>query len=125
MTDELLDALARDIAPRPVRRVGPRLVLALGAGAFISLAGVLVLLGPRADYPAALTSAMFWTKLFYALTLAAVLFLPVVVLSPHNQCNCRCVMCDIWKIREPKRLHLRFWRLSAIRFVSLECDGWC
>jgi Fe-coproporphyrin III synthase len=31
-------------------------------------------------------------------------FLPVVVLSPHNQCNCRCVMCDIWKIREPKEI---------------------
>jgi Fe-coproporphyrin III synthase len=30
--------------------------------------------------------------------------LPVVVLSPHNQCNCRCVMCDIWKIREPKQI---------------------
>ena len=30
--------------------------------------------------------------------------LPVVVLSPHNQCNCRCVMCDIGKIREPKEI---------------------
>lgn len=27
---------------------------------------------------------------------------PVVVISPHNQCNCRCAMCDIWRIREPK-----------------------
>jgi MoaA/NifB/PqqE/SkfB family radical SAM enzyme len=23
--------------------------------------------------------------------------LPVLVLNPHNRCNCRCVMCDIWK----------------------------
>lgn len=23
--------------------------------------------------------------------------LPVVVLMPHSRCNCRCVMCDIWK----------------------------
>jgi MoaA/NifB/PqqE/SkfB family radical SAM enzyme len=30
--------------------------------------------------------------------------LPVVVLSPHNQCNCRCVMCDIWKIRDSKQI---------------------
>jgi MoaA/NifB/PqqE/SkfB family radical SAM enzyme len=30
--------------------------------------------------------------------------MPVVVISPHNQCNCRCVMCDIWKIREPKEI---------------------
>lgn len=30
--------------------------------------------------------------------------LPIVVLSPHNQCNCRCVMCDIWKIRKPEEI---------------------
>jgi len=23
--------------------------------------------------------------------------LPVLILNPHNRCNCRCVMCDIWK----------------------------
>lgn len=23
--------------------------------------------------------------------------LPVLILSPHSRCNCRCVMCDIWK----------------------------
>src|SRR5258708_12216037 len=32
--------------------------------------------------------------------------MPVVVISPHNQCNCRCVMCDIWKIRDPKEITL-------------------
>ncbi|MFL6450140.1 MAG: radical SAM protein [Bryobacteraceae bacterium] len=25
--------------------------------------------------------------------------LPVLVLYPHRRCNCRCVMCDIWKDR--------------------------
>jgi MoaA/NifB/PqqE/SkfB family radical SAM enzyme len=30
--------------------------------------------------------------------------MPVVVLFPHNQCNCRCMMCDIWRIREPKQI---------------------
>src|SRR6202142_1388118 len=30
--------------------------------------------------------------------------LPVVVIFPHNQCNCRCVMCDIWRIREAKQI---------------------
>jgi MoaA/NifB/PqqE/SkfB family radical SAM enzyme len=29
---------------------------------------------------------------------------PVVVISPHNQCDCRCVMCDIWKIRDAEQL---------------------
>ena len=23
--------------------------------------------------------------------------LPLVILMPHSACNCRCVMCDIWK----------------------------
>ena len=30
-----------------------------------------------------------WTHRIHAL--------PVVVLMPHSRCNCRCVMCDIWK----------------------------
>src|SRR3954454_13752188 len=23
--------------------------------------------------------------------------LPILVIEPHSRCNCRCVMCDIWK----------------------------
>src|ERR1700722_13581862 len=23
--------------------------------------------------------------------------LPIAILMPHSACNCRCVMCDIWK----------------------------
>jgi len=30
--------------------------------------------------------------------------LPVAVIFPHNQCNCRCVMCDIWRIREAQEI---------------------
>jgi len=30
--------------------------------------------------------------------------LPVLVIFPHNQCNCRCVMCDIWRVREAKEI---------------------
>jgi MoaA/NifB/PqqE/SkfB family radical SAM enzyme len=29
--------------------------------------------------------------------------LPVVILMPHSQCNCRCVMCDIWKANGERR----------------------
>ena len=29
--------------------------------------------------------------------------LPVIVLMPHSACNCRCVMCDIWKANHHKR----------------------
>jgi Fe-coproporphyrin III synthase len=30
--------------------------------------------------------------------------LPVIVLFPHNRCNCRCVMCDIWRIRQVREI---------------------
>src|SRR5690349_5167839 len=29
--------------------------------------------------------------------------LPVLVLMPHSRCNCRCVMCDIWKANQHKQ----------------------
>lgn len=28
--------------------------------------------------------------------------MPVLVLMPHSRCNCRCVMCDIWKANSTK-----------------------
>jgi MoaA/NifB/PqqE/SkfB family radical SAM enzyme len=50
--------------------------------------------------------------------------LPVIVISPHNQCNCRCVMCDIWRIREPEEItqvdlqrHLSSFRELGVRWV--------
>src|ERR1700735_2521767 len=50
--------------------------------------------------------------------------LPVLVISPHNQCNCRCVMCDIWRIREPQEIttaglqqHLASFRELGVRWV--------
>jgi len=30
--------------------------------------------------------------------------LPVLVLFPHNRCNCRCLMCDIWRIRQVREI---------------------
>lgn len=33
--------------------------------------------------------------------------LPILVLFPHNRCNCRCVMCDIWRIRQTRRITVR------------------
>jgi MoaA/NifB/PqqE/SkfB family radical SAM enzyme len=35
---------------------------------------------------------------------AALAKLPVLILEPHNRCNCRCVMCDIWKIADAREL---------------------
>lgn len=29
--------------------------------------------------------------------------LPIIVMMPHSRCNCRCVMCDIWKANNNKK----------------------
>lgn len=39
--------------------------------------------------------------------------IPLLLLMPHSGCNCRCVMCDIWKDRRGTELpveRLRAWR---------------
>jgi MoaA/NifB/PqqE/SkfB family radical SAM enzyme len=50
--------------------------------------------------------------------------LPVLVIFPHNQCNCRCLMCDIWRIREAKEItpadlgqQLSSFRKLGVRWV--------
>ena len=53
--------------------------------------------------------------------------LPVVVLMPHSACNCRCVMCDIWKAnshkqelaREDLAPHLEGFRKLEVQEVLL------
>jgi Fe-coproporphyrin III synthase len=32
--------------------------------------------------------------------------LPVLILYPHSRCNCRCVMCDIWKTDSTREISL-------------------
>ncbi len=36
-------------------------------------------------------------KRFRTLQTGRIMALPIVILMPHSACNCRCVMCDIWK----------------------------
>ncbi|AYL96009.1 radical SAM/SPASM domain-containing protein [Mucilaginibacter celer] len=36
-------------------------------------------------------------KRFRTLQTHKIAALPIVILMPHSACNCRCVMCDIWK----------------------------
>jgi Fe-coproporphyrin III synthase len=52
--------------------------------------------------------------------------LPVLVIFPHNQCNCRCLMCDIWRIRQAQQLapadlepHLAAFRKLGVHWVVL------
>lgn len=50
--------------------------------------------------------------------------MPVLVIFPHNQCHCRCVMCDIWRIRQAQEItpanleaQLSFFRSLGVRWV--------
>jgi Fe-coproporphyrin III synthase len=50
--------------------------------------------------------------------------LPILVLFPHNRCNCRCMMCDIWRIRQVREItvqdlarHLESVRALRVRWV--------
>lgn len=52
--------------------------------------------------------------------------LPVLVLFPHNRCNCRCLMCDIWRIRQVREItpadlerQLHSLRALQVRWVVL------
>jgi MoaA/NifB/PqqE/SkfB family radical SAM enzyme len=53
--------------------------------------------------------------------------LPMLVLMPHSGCNCRCVMCDIWKANRDNRelseqdlaAHLEDLRRLGVRMVTL------
>lgn len=53
--------------------------------------------------------------------------MPVLVLMPHSRCNCRCVMCDIWKANASKReittdeltRHLTAFRKLGVKRVAL------
>ena len=53
--------------------------------------------------------------------------LPILMLMPHSRCNCRCVMCDIWKANKNKqelaesdlRKHLENFRELGVRQVVL------
>lgn len=52
--------------------------------------------------------------------------LPVLVLMPHSRCNCRCVMCDIWKSNHDKKeitseelsKHLESFKKLGVKHVA-------
>jgi Fe-coproporphyrin III synthase len=53
--------------------------------------------------------------------------LPVLVLMPHSRCNCRCVMCDIWKANHNKQeitvetlqKHMEAFKKLDVKHVAL------
>jgi Fe-coproporphyrin III synthase len=46
--------------------------------------------------------------------------LPVLILYPHSRCNCRCLMCDIWKTSESREITTADLERHAADIVSLE-----
>ncbi len=52
--------------------------------------------------------------------------LPILILYPHSRCNCRCLMCDIWRAKDRQELSaadiarwLGEWRLLGVQRVVL------
>ena len=53
--------------------------------------------------------------------------IPVLILMPHSACNCRCVMCDIWKANGTKtelaaetlRRHVEAFRKLGVEWIIL------
>jgi MoaA/NifB/PqqE/SkfB family radical SAM enzyme len=50
--------------------------------------------------------------------------LPILILYPHSRCNCRCLMCDIWKVTTAEEIsaadleaHLADIRALAVEWV--------
>jgi len=66
-------------------------------------------------------------KRILSLTTHRIYELPVMVLMPHSRCNCRCVMCDIWKANQNKQEitveqlqpHLDSFRKLGVKYVAL------
>jgi MoaA/NifB/PqqE/SkfB family radical SAM enzyme len=48
--------------------------------------------------------------------------LPILILNPHSRCNCRCVMCDIWKGTDSRELTAEELEghLESIRKLGVE-----
>ena len=74
-TDDLIVALARDLAPVPAGTVRRRIMLGIAAGAILPLVLVLLALGLRPDLSLAMQDFPFWVKLAYTLTLGAIALL--------------------------------------------------
>jgi hypothetical protein len=73
-TDDLITALAGDVAPTSSNAVGRTLGLGLAAGAVVSTAVMVLWLGVRADLMHAMMTGPFWMKFAYALSVAALGF---------------------------------------------------
>jgi hypothetical protein len=70
-TDDLIDALARDLQPVSVGALGRVLAFSLASGLVLSAALILIAHGLRPDLSPALRLPIFWIKSLYPLALAS------------------------------------------------------
>jgi len=50
---------------------------------------------------------------------APITHLPILLLNIHTQCNCRCVMCDIWQRKDSSELHAASLERHRDSLISL------
>ena len=52
----------------------------------------------------------------------AIARLPILIVNVHSRCNCRCVMCDIWKTDTPQEISLDQFRaqLDSVEPLGVE-----
>jgi len=73
-TDDLISALAADLAPVSKRAVARHIVFGVGIGASISIALLVLWLGLRPDLHDAMATGPFWMKVLFALSVAGLGF---------------------------------------------------
>lgn len=100
-TDELIDALAKDVTPVPRRAVGRRLLLGILAGGAVTLLLVALLLGFRDDLGLAMHGFAFWMKWTYTISLG----IAAVVM--------------VRRLARPEPVRLRGFWLLAVPFALL------
>ncbi|NMN04728.1 MULTISPECIES: DUF1109 domain-containing protein [unclassified Novosphingobium] len=70
-TDELIQALAKDVKPVPRHAVGRRLAIGIGAGAILALVPIVWLLGLNPQLALAIQHYSFWMKWGYTVSLGS------------------------------------------------------
>ena len=50
--------------------------------------------------------------------------LPVLILYPHSRCNCRCVMCDIWKTESTQEISAAELERHGDDIARCASNGW-
>lgn len=80
-TDDLVAVLAHSATPVDVRAVHRQFTATLLVGGVLSMAAMLVFLGPRPDWRSAIELPMFWVKLAFPAAIAVAAFAAVRRLS--------------------------------------------